>query len=107
MKGEKFDNGKLPLGMVIHRQFPNALKGVSECSLYGHNKYRATDEDWCNLHRVEGGKERYLDALHRHLINSGVDFEGKDLDTGILHLKHAVWNALCLLEVVEREQKTK
>jgi len=103
MEGEKLDIGKLPLGIVIQRQFPNALKGVAECSLYGHNKYKETDADWCNLHRVEAGEDRYLDALHRHLMDAGGDLRGKDSETGLAHLKHAVWNALCLLEIVERK----
>jgi len=99
--GEKNDLGKLPLGIVIHRQFPNAIKAIAECSRYGHNKYSETDTDWLNCQRVENGEERYLDALTRHLVDSGVNLDAKDAESGLEHIKHAAWNLLQLLEILE------
>lgn len=98
--GEKQDTGKLPLGIVIQRQFPNALKAIAECSLYGHEKYKESDVDWLNCQRVENGQERYLDAAMRHLLDAGVDLQAVDV-SGLEHIKHAAWNMLQLLEILE------
>lgn len=103
--GAKLDDGKLPLAIVVQRQFPNALKGVAECSLYGNNKYKETDKDWCNLHRVDNSVERYSNAMMRHFLDAGTNMESMDKETNILHVKHMVWNALALLEILERKQK--
>lgn len=103
--GNKKDDGKLPLGIVIQRQFPSALKMISEASLYGHNKYSDTDLDWLNCKRVENGKERYLNAMFRHALDSGIDLTNKDPETGLMHIVHAVWNGLQLLETIADEGK--
>lgn len=102
--GEKQDDGKLPLGIVIQRQFPNALKGIAECSLYGHNKYKETDQDWLNCQRVDNGEERYLDAAMRHLLDAGTDLKGIDV-SGLEHIKQSVWNMMQLLEIIELKKK--
>lgn len=105
--GNKEDNGKLPLGVVIHRQFPNALKAIAECSQYGHEKYKETDLDWLNCHRVENGEERYADAMMRHFLDSGIDFKGVDSGekgSGLEHIKQAAWNMLLLVEILERKK---
>lgn len=103
--GVKKDEGKLPLGIIIQKQFPNALKAIAECSKYGNDKYKETDKDWCNLHRVENGEERYLDAAMRHLVDAGKDLKEKDPDTKLEHIKHSVWNMLALLEIIELKKK--
>ena len=103
--GEKQDNGKLPLGIVVQRQFPYALASVAECSQYGHEKYKETDADWLNCQRVENGEERYLNALMRHLLEAGVNLDQKDKDSGLEHIKHAAWNMLQLIEIIELKKK--
>lgn len=103
--GVKNDSGKLPVGIVIQRQFPKALKRISEASEYGHNKYRETDHDYLNAQRVDNKRDRYLNAMFRHLLDSGINLEDKDPETGIEHLVHAVWNGLQLLEAIENERK--
>lgn len=103
--GVKNDSGKLPVGIVIQRQFPKALKRISEASEYGHIKYRETDYDYLNAQRVDNKRDRYLNAMFRHLLDSGVNLENKDPETGIEHLVHAVWNGLQLLEAIENERE--
>lgn len=100
MSGLKFDEDKLPLGIVIQKQFPNALKAVAKCSQYGHNKYK-DDVDWLNFQRVENWEQRYLNAATRHFI------EGDSLDDGsnLPHIYHATWNMLALLELLEKNKK--
>ncbi len=103
--GSKKDDGKLPIATVIQKQFPNAIKAISECSLFGHEKYKDLgDADWLNLHRVENGVDRYANAMMRHLLEAGIDFTNIDSETGLNHIKHAVWNALALLEIIERQK---
>ena len=102
--GKKADNDKLPLSIVIQRQFPNALKAVAECSQYGNKKYHETDKDWCNLHRVDNGVERYSNAMMRHFLAAGKELDQKDNETNLEHVKHMVWNALSLLEVIEQQK---
>lgn len=103
--GQKNDNGKLPVGIVIHRQFPNALKAIAECSKYGHDKYSEQDVDWLNCQRVENGQERYLNATMRHLLESGINLDELDSESGLSHLKHAAWNMMQLLEILELKNK--
>lgn len=100
MIGVKDDNGKLPLGIVIQKQFPNALKAIAKCSQYGHNKYK-DDVDWLNYQRVENWEQRYLNAAIRHFL------EGDCLDneSNLPHIYHAVWNMLALLELLEKNKK--
>lgn len=100
--GVKKDNGKVPLGIVCQRQFPNALKMISEGSKAGHDKYKDTDLDWMNFKRVEGGKDRYLNALYRHLSEAGKDLDNIDKETNVKHISLAGWNLLALLETLEQ-----
>jgi len=96
-EGKKFDNNKLPLGIVITQQFPRALKAIAEVSQYGHDKYEL-ENDWSNFSRVENAEERYLNAAFRHLL------AGDTLDESSKpHLYHSCWNLLALLEVKLRK----
>ena len=105
MEGQKLDSGKLPLGIVIQRQFPNALKLIAEASEYGHQKYKETDGDYMNCSRLPNRKERYLNAMMRHILDSGLDLTHKDPETNLMHITHAVWNGLQLLEAINDESK--
>jgi len=98
IKGEKTDEGKLPLGIVIQKQFPNALKAVAKCSQYGHDKYKH-DLDWLNYQRVDDWHNRYLNASIRHLLSPGNDEE-----SNLPHVHHALWNLLALVEKIELEK---
>ena len=89
-KGVKLDIGKIRLGLVLSG-FSTALKEVGKVGTFGANKY--TDNGW---QEVENAKERYTDALLRHLF---AHFEGEPIDkeSGLLHLAHCAWNALAIL----------
>lgn len=104
MRGVKKDGGKLPIGIVCQRQFPKAIAGVAECSKFGHDKYHETDVDWCNIHRVDNGVERYMNAMYRHMQDAGPELSGRCSETGIEHVKHAAWNALAMLELIQRQK---
>lgn len=90
-KGVKHSESKPPVGKLF-KQFPNALKAVAMCSLFGHLKYEEHDKDWLNYRRVEG--QDYLDAMARHLLEG----EGKDEQSNLPHKFHVAWNALADLE---------
>ena len=102
MEGVKKDDEKLPMGIVIQRQFPNALKAIAKCSLYGHNKYKETDVDWMNFERLDNAKERYFNALSRHFLDAGIDLSEKDNESELPHIYHVAWNAMALLEVLTK-----
>jgi len=106
-KGAKLDDSKLPLSVVIQRQFPNALKAVAECSQYGNKKYHETDKDWCNLHRVDNGVERYSNAMMRHFLAAGKELDQKDNESNLPHIYHAAWNMLSLLQIIEQQKQNK
>lgn len=91
IEGKKYDTGKNRMGLVL-QGFSNALWEVSRVGTFGANKY--SPNSWQNL---TNGKERYLDALCRHLFKH-LQGEKVDDESGLLHLSHLAWNALCLLE---------
>lgn len=101
-KGSKLDAGKNRLGLVL-LGFTRALQAVGQVGTYGAIKY--TDNGWQS---VPKGKERYTDALLRHLFKEATG-EVTDKDTGIEHAAHAAWNALARLELLlcDKEGKRK
>lgn len=90
-EGKKYDKGKNRMGLVL-QGFSNALWEVGRVGTFGANKYG--ENNWMYL---DNAKNRYKDALFRHLFQY---MQGKDLDdeSGIKHLSHACWNCLALLE---------
>src|SRR5699024_6835054 len=94
-KGKKETYNKLPLDRVITKQFPKALKAISKCSKFGHDKYKDYDDDWLNYKRVDDGIQKYADALQRHNLNK----DQKDKESGFPHIYHKAWNALAELEL--------
>lgn len=95
--GSKVDLGKLQ-PELIHRGFARALHQVTEIGTYGAEKY--TPDGW---EQVPEGQRRYMNAMYRHL---GAHHQGEatDPETGYLHLAHAAWNLLALLELRARER---
>lgn len=91
-EGKKYDEGKNRMGLVL-QGFSNALWEVGRVGTFGANKY--SPNSWQNL---TNGKERYLDALCRHLFKH-LQGEKVDDESGLLHLQHMCWNSLCLLEL--------
>lgn len=93
--GAKLDQGKLQAGILL--QFSRALNAVLEVATFGAAKY--TRGGWQS---VENGRERYADAMFRHLLKETQ--EDLDPDSGLPHEYHMVWNALARLELKLREQ---
>jgi len=93
--GAKLDKGKVRAGLMF-TGFRRALMEVAKVSTYGAEKY--SPNGW---EEVEDGFERYYDAMMRHLL--AVD-EG-DRESEILHLSHAAWNMLAMLELHIRENE--
>ena len=93
-EGMKFDNGKLLYSLIP----PETLKALAEVLTFGANKY-AKD----NWKLVEDGKERYLNALMRHLeaYRSG---EFTDPESGFSHLSHCLCN-LSFMHYLETKQR--
>lgn len=102
VKGQKFNEDKLPMDIVLFRQFPKAIQAVAKCSLNGHNKYKETDQDWLNFKRVEGGSQTYADAAFRHSFD-----KGSLNDSGLPHIFHKLWNVMAEVELYIEENNIK
>lgn len=90
--GMKFDSGK-PRWSLLMGGCGKALAGVAAVLTFGAAKYAA--HSW---KQVENNKERYRDAMYRHLnaIESGEDL---DPESGLAHWDHVACNALFLSEL--------
>ena len=80
--GLKYDDGKLQYGLIP----PETTKALAEVLTFGAKKY--AKDNWKLL---ENGKERYLDALYRHLeaYRTG---EYLDSESNLPHLSHCLCN---------------
>ena len=96
--GVKLDDGKIRMGLVL-LGFARALKEVGEVGTYGAKKY--IDHGWVY---VDNGRERYTDALLRHLLAEATEGD-RDQESGLLHAAHTAWNALARLELMLREEE--
>ena len=85
----KADNGKPQLHLVP-TEIINCIARVRE---YGTAKYK-DPENW---KRVE--KERYIDAMFRHLLAYVNDTDEKDEESGLPHLWHIATNVAFLCEL--------
>lgn len=99
--GQKHNEGKLPLDIMLTVQFPKAIQAVCKATLFGHEKYKDTDLDWLNYKRVRGGSTTYANACQRHNFNK----LGRDDQSGLPHIVHKCWNALAELELWIEENK--
>ena len=132
MTGEKFDQDKGPILRGFCRQFPQALQIIDDgadidlkaqilatwAGLYSPvilaaikypkaantiaaiSKFGAAKYEWGGWLQVEDGISRYTEALVRHLIT-----EGRDEESGFLHIGHAAWNALACVELKIRNEE--
>jgi len=96
-ESKKYDTGKNRMGLMCEN-FSRALWEVAKVSTFGANKYGVNS--WQGL---SNPKERYMDALCRHLFQH---LQGKRVDdeSGLLHLQHCAWNILALLEFELKEK---
>ena len=95
--GVKDDRDKPPVGMMFE-YFPRALLEVARVAGFGAKKY--TRGGWIS---VPDGEHRYDDALGRHLLKRHIEGPN-DLESDLLHLAHAAWNALAVLELALRKE---
>jgi hypothetical protein len=100
-EGQKHNEGKLPIDIMLTVQFPKAIQAICKATLFGHEKYKETDKDWLNYKRVRGGSTTYANAGQRHNFNKS----GKDEQSGLPHIIHKCWNAMAELELWIEENK--
>lgn len=91
----KADNGKPQLHLVP-TEIINCIARVRE---YGNKKY-GDPENWRTVE-----KERYIDAMFRHLLAYVNDTQGKDEESGLPHLWHLACNVAFLCELDKQEEK--
>ena len=102
-KGVKHDKDKLKWSLLMSFK---SLKDVVRVLMFGARKYPSAD----NWKKVPDGKQRYKDALMRHVV-AYMNGEKKDEETELSHLCHCVCCALFLMEIdnenilKERENK--
>ena len=85
----KADSGKLELTLVP----PELVEAVAVVRMYGNAKYPEGGKD--NWKKVE--KERYRNALYRHLLAYLREAYGSDYESNLPHLYHAACNIAFLL----------
>jgi hypothetical protein len=90
--GVKYDSAKHRPALVIDG-FASALDEIALVATFGANKY--TDDGWVD---VPDGVKRYKDAMYRHLMAEAKG-QAVDSESGLLHLAHAAWNILAVLEL--------
>lgn len=99
MDKNKHDDGKIRPSLIP----TSALRYISQVREYGLNKYPETGENgWKDV-----GRQRFLDALCRHLINYIDDPYGVDEESGLPIIAHIACNAafLCWFDEQERQSK--
>ena len=97
-RGAKHDNGKPPIVRGVLQYFPRALAQVALLSDVGARKY-----EWKGWEAVPDGRNRYSDALGRHLLLEEVE-ANLDAETGLAHDVAVAWNALARLELRLRDE---
>lgn len=93
--GAKLDNGKTKVWLCV-AGFSRALEEVAKVTTIGAQKY--TPNGWAF---VSDGKDRYMEAFARHMLDLG---SGKEIDdgpggTGCMHKAQMIWNLLASLEL--------
>jgi len=90
--GLKYDGGKASWSLLM-RGCGRALRAVVGVLDFGAQKYAA--DSW---QQVENARERYKDALYRHMHQIELrGFTARDPETGKLEWAHVACNALFLL----------
>ena len=98
-EGNKYDSGKPRVGEML-QDFALPLLEVTKAWEYGASKYEKR-----NWRKVENGKDRYTNALLRHLLAE--EERLVDDESDLLHATHVAWNALARLWFILQEQKPK
>ncbi len=98
-EGNKYDGGKPRVGEML-QDFALPLLETTKAWEYGASKYEKR-----NWRKVENGKDRYTNALLRHLLAE--EERLVDDESNLLHATHVAWNALARLWFILQEQKPK
>ena len=97
--GIKYDQDKLRLAEMIV-DFAPELQELCKVWTFGANKYAKS-----NWKLVENGKDRYSNALLRHLIAEDEDLY--DDESKLLHAAHIAFNALARMHFILEDKKEK
>lgn len=98
-EGIKYDTDKPRLAEMIV-DFKEPLLSLCKVWEFGANKYSKS-----NWKLVDNGKDRYTNAMLRHLVQE--DDKEEDDESGLLHASHIAFNALARLYFILQEQKPK
>ena len=90
----KADAGKIMLELIP----PEALEALGRVLTHGAKKYGANK--WQD---IDDAKNRYKGALLRHYTAYQKNNSGTDADSGLLHIEHALCNAMFLAVLELRE----
>lgn len=90
----KADAGKLRPSLVPSQ----IIRDIAEVREYGIHKY-GDSKSWQHVER-----ERYIDALYRHLLAFVDDPTSVDEESGIEHYKHMACNMAFLCWMLGREE---
>jgi hypothetical protein len=83
--------------------FPDAIKKVAELSLIANNQHHPDEP----LHWDKNKSQDEADALMRHLIDAGENWDKVD-DDGVLHAQKIAWRGMALLQrVLDRQHETR
>ena len=96
-EGLKYDSGKLRWSLLPMEP----IEQIVQIPEFGAKKY--TDNSWQQL---ENGKQRYYDALQRHLYAHYTKKEKNDPESNLPHLSHALTNCMFLLYLELRDAHT-
>ena len=93
----KADAGKLQITLVPRQ----IIRDIAKVRMYGNMKYKDPD-NWKQV-----SKERYRDAMCRHMLAYLDDPKGVDEESGLTHLAHLATNVafLCEMEMWEDGKK--
>ena len=91
----KSDEGKLKISLVP----TEIIRAVARVRMFGVQKY-VDPENWKTVE-----KQRYKDALLRHILAWWDDENSADEESGLPHLAHAACNIAFILEMEKGENR--
>jgi hypothetical protein len=91
----KADEGKLKISLVP----TEIIRAVARVRMFGVQKY-VDPENWKTVE-----KQRYKDALLRHILAWWEDEKSVDEESGLPHLAHAACNIAFILEMSKSGRK--
>lgn len=97
-EGIKYDDGKLRLAeMMVDFKLP--MEELCKVWTFGANKYSKS-----NWKKVDNGRDRYTNALMRHLLAEEDNLY--DEESNLLHASHIAFNALARLYFILGKTKS-